>query len=47
VTTLAFAGGPAFPLANTFFHTANLRTDTVRVGLNYKFGNYYAPVVTK
>jgi outer membrane immunogenic protein len=27
--------------------TANFRGDIVRVGLNYKFGNYYAPVVTK
>jgi hypothetical protein len=41
---VAFAGGPAFPPPNTFFHAANLRTDTVRVGFDYKFGG---PVYAK
>jgi hypothetical protein len=27
--------------------TTHLRADIVRVGLNYKFGNYYVPVVTR
>jgi hypothetical protein len=28
-------------------HFENLKIQIVRVGLNYKLGNYYAPVVTK
>jgi outer membrane immunogenic protein len=28
-------------------HSAHLKANIVRAGLNYKFGNYYAPVVTK
>jgi outer membrane immunogenic protein len=36
VVTQTFVGGPAFPPANTFTHTANLRTNTVRFGLDYK-----------
>ena len=37
------------PAAPSSFTAAYSRTDfnIVRVGLNYKFGNYYAPVVTK
>jgi outer membrane immunogenic protein len=37
VVTQTFVGGPAFPPANTFTHTANLRTNTVRFGVDYKF----------
>jgi outer membrane immunogenic protein len=29
---------------NPFTHSIDLRANIVRVGLNYKFGNYYAPV---
>lgn len=36
VVTQTFVGGPAFPPANTFTHSANLTTNTVRIGVDYK-----------
>jgi outer membrane immunogenic protein len=39
-----FAGAPTIYADTT---STSFRYQTFRVGLNYKFGNYYAPVVTK
>ena len=36
VVTQTLVGGPAFPPANTFTHTANLTTNTLRFGVDYK-----------
>ena len=36
-TNQVFVGGPANPPANTFVHSANLRINTVRFGVDYKF----------
>jgi hypothetical protein len=35
------------PLTGAITTHTRFTDNIVRVGLNYKFGNYYAPVVTK
>jgi outer membrane immunogenic protein len=43
---IGIAGG-ATPFAGPLTTHTHFTDNIVRVGLNYKFGNYYAPVVTK
>jgi hypothetical protein len=42
-----FVVNPTFPIVENVTGTTTLRDHIFRVGLNYRFGNYYTPVVTK